>query len=579
MHNNCFIMAEIAMADAIERGRIPDPPPRWYPLGSIVSSSSEGITSARRRGPTLMHASWNKDKEKIKILLNGNGQPIMSETGPVATQMGVMARDGSLLPLHYNDWRYVPPHYKRRVWEEIKAHTTADDSMERWYMQSLGKKWQGWKSEAKKQGYKPYDNDADRLAHRPNRVTEEQWRCLVYYWSHDKKIQAKSATNQSIRNSQTLISTSGRTSHARVVQQKDSGKNPTRLDTFGKTHTRKDGTNLNEETSAILDKLKELQQPSQDGSNTTPISEDEIFIQAIGPERPGRKRGCGLGVTSTQQLAAKKQHQEYSEPPVDLREFNKMKSKLGKMEKAFETMGYIFEDSDDDLDESFPKEKAPDASSVDRQMTTDSLGDNSQERHPESREAGLLSQLNARPNSQGECCISQQINRSISGQYCRCCPGIYLLGIVAAIFGRSVDEYFTAAIYRCTLFCRCYTSVTELLRHYYTFEYLKYVLLMFLMGSATNPNSQAKSGPSESEKNQQTTKEADVQALAELTCALNKKGSPTNPNSQGKSGPSETGNRQQTTKEARVQALAELTRAFNQKKIERETREKLLSKV
>ncbi|KAH7838456.1 hypothetical protein Vadar_026622 [Vaccinium darrowii] len=266
------------------------------PLGSIVSSSSEGITSARWRGPTLMHASWNKDKEKMKILLNGNGQPIMSETGPVATQMGVMARDGSLLPLHYNDWRDVPPHYKRRVWEEIKAHTTADDSVERWYMQSLGKKWQGWKSEAKKQGYKPYDNDANRLAHRPNRVTEEQWRCL-----------AKSATNQSIRNSQTLISTSGRTSHARVVQQeKDSGKNPTRLDTFVKTHTRKDGTNLNEETSAILDKLKELQQPSQDGSNTTPISEDEIFIQAIGPERPERKRGCGLGVTSTQQLAAKK---------------------------------------------------------------------------------------------------------------------------------------------------------------------------------------------------------------------------------------------------------------------------------
>ncbi|KAH7852504.1 hypothetical protein Vadar_025651 [Vaccinium darrowii] len=369
-------VGEIAMADAIERGRIPDPPPRWYPLGSIVSSSSE-----------------------------------------VATQMGVMARDGSLLPLHYNDWRYVPPHYKRRVWEEIKAHTTADDSMERWFMQSLGKKWQGWKSEAKKQGYKPYDNDTDRLAHSLDRVTEEKWRWFVYYWSHDKK------------------------------------------------KCRKDATDLNEETSAIL---------------------DEIFIQAIGLERPGHKRGCGLEVTSTLQLAAKKQNQESSKPLVDLREFHKMKLKLGKIENAFETMGNIFEDSDDDLHESFLKEKAPDASSVHRQMTTDSHRDNKQERHPESREAGLLSQLNSRPNSQGE-------------------------------------------------------------------------------GSPTNPNSQAKSGPSETGKNQQTTKEADVQALAKLTRALNKKGCPTNPSSQAKSGPSETGNMQQIAKEARVQALAELTHAFNQK--------------
>ncbi|XP_058223401.1 uncharacterized protein LOC131333086 [Rhododendron vialii] len=63
------------------------------------------------------------------------------------------------------------------------AHTDADDSMERWFMQSLGRKWQGWKCEAKKQGYTPYNNDADRIAHRHSRVMEEQWRCLVYYWN------------------------------------------------------------------------------------------------------------------------------------------------------------------------------------------------------------------------------------------------------------------------------------------------------------------------------------------------------------------------------------------------------------
>ena len=54
--------------------------------------------------------------------------------------------------------------------------------MERWFMQSVGKKWSGWKAEAKRIGYTPYNDDPDRLAHRPNRVIEQQWRCLVYYW-------------------------------------------------------------------------------------------------------------------------------------------------------------------------------------------------------------------------------------------------------------------------------------------------------------------------------------------------------------------------------------------------------------
>ena len=50
-------------------------------------------------------------------------------------------------------------------------------------MQSIGKKWSCWKHEAKNEGYMRYDNDANRLAHRPERVTEHQWRCLVYHWS------------------------------------------------------------------------------------------------------------------------------------------------------------------------------------------------------------------------------------------------------------------------------------------------------------------------------------------------------------------------------------------------------------
>ncbi|KAI8530276.1 hypothetical protein RHMOL_Rhmol11G0044000 [Rhododendron molle] len=72
----------------------------------------------------------------------------------------------------------------------------------------------------KKQGYTPYNNDVNKIAHRPSRVTKEEWRCLVYYWNDSD------------------------------VKDKDDRKNPTY--TFIKTHTRKGGGAVNEETSAIV---------------------------------------------------------------------------------------------------------------------------------------------------------------------------------------------------------------------------------------------------------------------------------------------------------------------------------------
>lgn len=44
----------------------------------------------------------------------------------------------------------------------------------------------------------PYDNDADILAHKPSRVTEEQWQCLVYYWN-DGDVKEKSINNKDDR--------------------------------------------------------------------------------------------------------------------------------------------------------------------------------------------------------------------------------------------------------------------------------------------------------------------------------------------------------------------------------------------
>jgi len=65
------------------------------------------------------------------------------------------------------------------LWE----NTDATEDMKRILMMSVGSKWREWKHEAKNNGYDSYTNDVERLANRPDRVEEDQWRALVHYWS------------------------------------------------------------------------------------------------------------------------------------------------------------------------------------------------------------------------------------------------------------------------------------------------------------------------------------------------------------------------------------------------------------
>ncbi|KAG5533501.1 hypothetical protein RHGRI_027620 [Rhododendron griersonianum] len=109
---------------------IPDPPATWYPLGSLPatrpdhSSASNASTSSQStqrqtRGPTWMHGDWNPGGGMLHIVPNELNQTVEGHT-PLASHLGVLARDGSLLPLTYKSWHYVPKENKERIWREIK---------------------------------------------------------------------------------------------------------------------------------------------------------------------------------------------------------------------------------------------------------------------------------------------------------------------------------------------------------------------------------------------------------------------------------------------------------------------------
>ncbi|XP_016579306.1 uncharacterized protein LOC107877032 [Capsicum annuum] len=86
-------------------------------------------------------------------------------------------------------------------------------------MMSLGTKWKEAKHEAKTSGYDPYDTDIERLAHCPDNVEEDQWRSLVHYWSSENA-QEKSKRNKESQKKLTMPHTSGRKSHAQIIDEK-----------------------------------------------------------------------------------------------------------------------------------------------------------------------------------------------------------------------------------------------------------------------------------------------------------------------------------------------------------------------
>ncbi|CAL5362586.1 unnamed protein product [Camellia sinensis] len=301
---------------------IPDPPASWHPPGSLPTTSRSGSTShgsvsagmsevhhgpsssqatqKQTRGPTYVHGQWGTSEDGIlKVVPNELNQVVEGHTS-LASHLGVLARDGSLAPLTFTTWHYVPKQNKDNIWREIKAHTDADESMKRTIMASFGKKWRDWKSRVKTMGYKPFKNDAERLAHRPDRVHEDQWRALVYYWG-TQSASKSSKKNRKIRKKKTLHHRTGRKPFS-VVRLEETKKNngvPASRSQVWMAAYMKDGTSNSDSVNEVMTQMNELAE-HMEGSSTDPAAlQEQIFTQIMGPERPGRVRTFGLGPSPT----------------------------------------------------------------------------------------------------------------------------------------------------------------------------------------------------------------------------------------------------------------------------------------
>lgn len=241
----------------------------------------------RVRGPTRCRNLWFPG-EKISITTNELGQPVCANTSKLISFLGTLARDGHKAPLNYHDWRAMPEVYKENMLKLVEDKFVVDARCKYWIMKSLSKKWKDWKARLKSELFLPHATNEEMLAVHDDRVLPDQWTYLVSHWKTESALK-RSAINKACRAKLVLGHAVGTKSFARLREEQrlrePDKKAPSRAELFMLTRMRKNGTPLNEATSAIIDQLRQNKDTSQ-----TIAAQDEAFSQLVGRRKNGHVR-------------------------------------------------------------------------------------------------------------------------------------------------------------------------------------------------------------------------------------------------------------------------------------------------
>ncbi|RWR75198.1 transposon protein, putative, CACTA, En/Spm sub-class, expressed [Cinnamomum micranthum f. kanehirae] len=311
-----------------------DSEPARTEVGGIGSSSNPISGKKRTRGSSRGIKLFNRrPDDKLIVQFNAEGQPIGDNARPFATLCGIIVRTPGNAPLQVTKWADVPEQSKEKMWKHIQDYAVVDDERKKWVLQSLGKKYRDYRKDIKDKYYSPWNTDDERLQHRPPDVSSEDWAWLVQYWG-SPEVQAVASKNKANRSSQKLRHTGGTKSFARhrdeETRSRTDGSIPTRADLFIRTHSRKDGTPVDEKSTEIISKFKELS-AAQEGGSSSSIG-DDIYTQVMGAERHGRVRGYGLGPTPTSVFGSTSRQSQAAFDELQT-ELSSMHEKLQQMEE------------------------------------------------------------------------------------------------------------------------------------------------------------------------------------------------------------------------------------------------------
>ncbi|XP_059596784.1 uncharacterized protein LOC132254645 isoform X2 [Vitis vinifera] len=279
---------------------------------SVVGSSS---SKKRTRGPTRnLDLLSMKPEEKKTTRFNTRGQVAYDgKWERLSSYMGTLVRSQHNVPIQVQDWNHVSEDVKEKIWALVLEKYELEETCKSYILQCCGNLFRSYRNKMKAKYYNPYNTHEERLCHRPPHLSDDDWRWLIHFWGtpEAKDISEKNKAN---RAKQVIKHTSGSKSYAQIqyeqAQKKEDRSEPNRIEMFALTHTRKDGTPVDDHSKEIMDQFQQLlSQPEGTSSSTSASSGastsvastyvDEIYTQVMGLERHGRVRGYGFGPTPT----------------------------------------------------------------------------------------------------------------------------------------------------------------------------------------------------------------------------------------------------------------------------------------
>ncbi|XP_042396376.1 uncharacterized protein LOC121986473 [Zingiber officinale] len=276
-----------------------------------VEHNEEGSSqrSQNTRDRTVMRDVHSLGPNDLLVVrFNERGQPYGEMQPTLSNFVGMIARNGNLLPLSFLDWRKIPKNRLDLAWGYVTEHFCIPTRHKKIVMQMMGVAWRRWRTEVKATSYDPNIPLDELLQIRPvpHKLTLEVWETLCDYWKKNE----------------------------------ENGIKPTRIEILELScHSKKKGRSpIADEAiqhEALLNEaVKRHLQDMPEGTDPRQVHE-QAFREVFRPEHSGRVRCLGAGALPSQVFPDqyKRSHcQGYDTASDAIEKFKEMKEKIKEME-------------------------------------------------------------------------------------------------------------------------------------------------------------------------------------------------------------------------------------------------------
>ncbi|CAA7049847.1 unnamed protein product [Microthlaspi erraticum] len=220
----------------------------------------------KARGPTKMKDIARDPNSRIRVDFTEFGEPCGERSIKLSSYLGPLVREH--VPVLIDDWRKIGEDRKTVLWRSVKIRFELNGEYEKAaVMKQMGCLWRASKSRLVKQIIKA-KNHTERMKLKPDNIPTPEWRKFV-----------KQKTSPEFKK-----------------KESSDPSDVSRLSVWVKSRTKKDGTAVNTDAAAKIERAKEFVQ-SDAASESSSNPKEDTLAQILGPDNPGRLRAMGRGMS------------------------------------------------------------------------------------------------------------------------------------------------------------------------------------------------------------------------------------------------------------------------------------------